>query len=94
MEINAVAYVRTTNEPVFVLGIQPDGQVLVRRCLAAKEKFPEYRLEFFRVEELMSEEDHKKYQAETRSELAREFARAGVSIQGIDFLHNAKDNYN
>lgn len=94
MEINSVVYMRTTHEPVFVLGIQPDGMVLVRRCLAAKEKFPEYRLEFFRVEELMSEEDHKKYQAETRSELAREFARAGVNITGVDFLHNQKENYN
>lgn len=94
MEINSVVFMRTTHEPVFVLGIQPDGMVLVRRCLAAKEKFPEYRLEFFRVEELMSEEDHKKHLGETRAELAREFAKAGVSIQGIDFLHNPKETYN
>lgn len=53
---DTVAYVKTTEEPVFVMAILPNAIALVRRPTSTDTNGVEHRIEFFGLSELQTAE--------------------------------------
>lgn len=88
-----VAYIKTTDEPVFVLNISQDGSVAVRRPVQG-DKGVEHRIELFGYNELQSAEakvtaeaDFTKFTIELREKLMADRAKKqdALPVQKVMF---------